>query len=237
MRKVAKATVTVASPSPSRRERHRAETRERIFRAALNLFAERGFLETTVEDITDTADVGKGTFFNYFPTKEHVLATYGAERLATVQFALKKAKSADGPVLPILRDLLTGLAGQSSANPALLRAIYAAHATCAPVRAELEARLHQARAFLSEIFALAQKRGEVRTDLNTASLARSTQIVFQGVALAWAFNPDSSLAETTENVWELFCPGLQAGVEAVSNRTAGSAVSISGRLPRIATKE
>src|SRR6202453_4400898 len=113
-----------------RRERRRVETRERIYRAALRIFAQRGYLETTVEDITDAADVGKGTFFNYFPTKEHVLATYGAERLPAVQLALEKAKSTEGPVLPILRELLTGLAGQTTQSPALLRAIYAAHASC-----------------------------------------------------------------------------------------------------------
>lgn len=199
------------SPSPTRRERHRVATRERIFRAALELFAEHGYLETTVEDITEAADVGKGTFFNYFPTKEHVLATYGGERLATVQVALEQARSSDGAVLPILRELLTGLAGQSSESPALLRAIYAAHASCAPVRAELENRLEQARGFLAQILALAQERGEVRTDLPAASLARSTQLIFQGIALAWAFCPDSSLSKTTESVWELFYPGLRAG--------------------------
>jgi len=210
MRKIA--TRTAAIPRTNRRERHRAETRERIFRAALELFAERGYLETTVEDITEAADVGKGTFFNYFPTKEHVLATYGAERLAAVQAALEKAKSMGGPVLPILRELVTDLAGQSSESPALLRAIYAAHASCAPVRAELEKRLHQARGFLSEILALAQQRGEVRRDLTATCLARSTQLVFQGIALAWAFNPDSPLRKTTGKIWELFYPGITAGV-------------------------
>src|SRR5580658_8514734 len=74
--------------SAGRRERHRAEIRERLFRAALRLFAERGYLQTTVEDITEAADVGKGTFFNYFPTKEHVLATFGAERIAVIEGAL-----------------------------------------------------------------------------------------------------------------------------------------------------
>ena len=55
-------------PRSGRRERRRLETRDRLYRAALELFGERGFLETTVEDITEAADVGKGTFFNYFPT-------------------------------------------------------------------------------------------------------------------------------------------------------------------------
>ena len=70
-----------ALPHAGRRERHRTEIRERLFRSALRLFAERGYLETTVEDITEAADVGKGTFFNYFQTTKHVLATFGAERL------------------------------------------------------------------------------------------------------------------------------------------------------------
>ena len=65
---------TPPSALSNRRERHRSEIRERIFSSALRLFAEHGYLQTTVEDITEAADVGKGTFFNYFPTKEHVLA-------------------------------------------------------------------------------------------------------------------------------------------------------------------
>jgi AcrR family transcriptional regulator len=211
-----------SSSALTRRERHRVATRERIFRAALELFAEHGYLETTVEDITEAADVGKGTFFNYFPTKEHVLATYGGERLATVQSALEKARSTDGEVLPILRELLTGLAGQTSESPALLRAIYAAHASCAPVRAELEIRLEQARGFLAQILALAQERGELRTDLSAASLARSTQLIFQGIALAWAFNPDSSLAKTTASIWQLFYPGLRTGSASESDGAPGA---------------
>jgi len=60
-------------PSHGRRERRSAETRERLFRASLDLFARKGFTETKVEDITEAADVGKGTFFNYFPSKDHIL--------------------------------------------------------------------------------------------------------------------------------------------------------------------
>src|SRR6201997_5697381 len=84
-------TLENAAALSDRRKRRSNETRERLFRAALQLFAEKGFAETTVEDITEAADVGKGTFFNYFPTKEHVLAAYGGERIAAVERALQKA--------------------------------------------------------------------------------------------------------------------------------------------------
>jgi len=197
-----------SSARGGRRERRRTETRERIFRAALDLFAERGFMETTVEDITEAADVGKGTFFNYFPTKEHVLATYGAERLATVEHALQEAKKGERPVMDVLRDLATGIAGQAAESPALVRAIYAAHASCTAVRDELQTRMHTARRLLGQIFRLAQERGEVRRDVSPMVLARLVQTVFHGVMGSWALNPAGTLRGTAEEIWGLLSPGL-----------------------------
>src|SRR5487761_1543907 len=75
-----------------RRERRRAEIHDKLFRAALRLFAERGFSATTVEDITEAADVGKGTFFNYFPTKEHLLTAFSEIRMAIIRAALADAR-------------------------------------------------------------------------------------------------------------------------------------------------
>ena len=189
-----------------RRERRRAEIRDRLYRAALDLFAERGYLETTVEDITEAADVGKGTFFNYFPTKEHVLATFGGQRIAAVEHALESAQN--GSPLKALRELARDLAGSTAHSPALLRTIYAAHASCEPVRAELLKRLQVGRQLMAEIFTIAQQRGEVRRDMPAADLARLTQIVVFGSSLAWAMKPDSSGVKTMEEVWDLFCSSL-----------------------------
>lgn len=192
----------------NRRERRSAEIRERLFRAALQLFAERGYLNTTVEDITEAADVGKGTFFNYFPTKEHVLATYGEERLAAIELALQNARNADGRVLPIVQELITGLCGQSSQSPELLRSIFAAHYSSAPVRGALQKRLQRGRRLFGEMFALAQKSGEIRRDLSAADLGRLTHIIFMGLALAWSLNPDTALQKTADEIWELLAPNL-----------------------------
>jgi AcrR family transcriptional regulator len=197
-----------AKPRVDRRERHRVETRERIFRAALRLFAERGYLETTVEDITEAADVGKGTFFNYFPTKEHVLERYGEERVEAVAGALEKARTGNEPVLAVLKDLATDLAGQSSESPELLRSVFSANFACGPVRAQLLNRIHRARHLLSEIIVFGQERGEIRRDLAAPELARLIRLIFMGVTMAWAVNPELSLRKTAEQVWELLCPSF-----------------------------
>src|SRR6516165_12353590 len=110
-------------PSPDRRERRRLETRERLYRAALELFGERGFLETTVEDITEAADVGKGTFFNYFPTKEHVLTAFGEMQLAKLQALIGEAKTSDQPVIEMLRTLVLRMTEEPVRNPAIIRAL------------------------------------------------------------------------------------------------------------------
>src|ERR1700685_1655965 len=195
-----------------RRERRRVETRERIYRAALQIFAERGYLETTVEDITEAADVGKGTYFNYFPTKEHVLATYGEQRVAAIERALNKARSTNHSVSAVLKELATDLAGQSSQSPDLLRSIFAAHLSCAPVRAELQTRLQGGGRLLAEIFIVGQERGEIRRDRSAADLARLTHLILMGVTIAWALNPDSLLRKSAEDVWELFFPSLSVDV-------------------------
>ncbi|MBD0689562.1 TetR family transcriptional regulator [Streptomyces sp. CBMA123] len=55
------------------RERKKIQTGIRIFRAAIGLFAERGFDQVSVAQIAAAADVSKMTVFNYFPTKEDLV--------------------------------------------------------------------------------------------------------------------------------------------------------------------
>jgi len=77
---------SVASTSPSttppqragadssgRHERRKARTRAALLDAARTLFALKGFEHTAVSDITEAADVGVGSFYNHFESKEDVL--------------------------------------------------------------------------------------------------------------------------------------------------------------------
>jgi len=59
--------------SPSLVERKQQAARERIVRAAAELFAERGFDGVSVSDIAERAEVGRTTFFRHFGDKQEVV--------------------------------------------------------------------------------------------------------------------------------------------------------------------
>ena len=61
----------------------RAATRERILQASRQLFAQNGFEAATTRDIAEKAEIGVGTLFNYFRTKEAIVATLAAEAVTS----------------------------------------------------------------------------------------------------------------------------------------------------------
>jgi len=109
-----------------RRERKAAETRVKLFRSALQLFAERGFQNVTVEDITEAADVGKGTFFNYFKSKDHVLSVMAEIQLGKVREALDVAEAGKRPIRLVLHDLFIRVMEEPGRSPELARAVLTA---------------------------------------------------------------------------------------------------------------
>src|SRR5260370_4017448 len=120
-----------------RRQPRLAEIRERLFRAALNMFAQNGLAETPVEDITNAADVGKGTFFNYFPSKDHILLAFGEMQLGKLEAAIEAARHTHEPMPEFLRSLGVRMTQEPTRNPALIRALLQAYLSTTPVRAAM----------------------------------------------------------------------------------------------------
>jgi len=100
-----------------RRARKKLETHNRIFRAAADLFTERGYSAVTTQLIADQADVGTGTLFRYASSKAELLMMVMNEqmRLDTSQ-GIAAALAGGSPIEAILA-LLAPQIGASLASP------------------------------------------------------------------------------------------------------------------------
>ena len=83
------------------RELHAARTRDAIVSAALELFEQRGFQATTVDEIAARADIAPRTFFRYFPTKEAVLFARAAEDRERLAAALGARPADEHPFVSL----------------------------------------------------------------------------------------------------------------------------------------
>jgi len=190
-----------------RRERRRIETREKLYRTAMELFAEHGFFRTTTEDITNAADVGQGTFFNYFPTKSHVLVALfekQREKLATAEHA---AETGNAPIREIFARFIHAIVEELARSQALARSLLAAFVTEDKVRVIASETLAQGRRHLARICEIGQQRGEIRRDRKAADLALAFQRSVLGTLLIWAMQSSGDLhawlAKALEDFWVL----------------------------------
>jgi len=201
-------TAPTEQSAPDRRQRRSAEIRERLFRAALKLFAQKGFLETTVEDITEAADVGKGTFFNYFPSKDHILLAFGEMQLSKLEAAIEMARQTNEPMPEFLRSLGVCMTQEPTRNPAIIRALLQAYLSTTPVREammDLQRRVH---ALHTQMIQLGQDRGEIRGDLPAAEIAHVFRQTIFGTLLIWSLYGDATLHSRIETAFNLLWTGL-----------------------------
>jgi AcrR family transcriptional regulator len=187
-----------------RRERRAAETRLRLFRCALQLFAERGFPNVTVEDITEAADVGKGTFFNYFESKDHVLGVMPEIQLRKVQEALDQAQTGRRSIQSVLRQLFQRLAEEPGRSPELARALVSSFLASEFIRQHLDRSLSQGRQMAAQIVELGQRRGEIDPKLKQENVALLLQQAVMGTVLIWSLRGGAKLQSAIEANFQHF---------------------------------
>jgi AcrR family transcriptional regulator len=194
--------------APDRRQRRSADIRERLFQAALQLFAEKGFAESTVEDITNAADVGKGTFFNYFPSKDHILLAFGEMQLGKLQEAVNTARSKNEPMPEFLRGLGVRMTQEPERNPAIIRALLQGYLSTTRVREAMMDMQERVLALHTQMIQLGQDRGEIRSDLPAAELAQVFRQTIFGTLLIWSLYGDASLHSRIETAFDVLWSGL-----------------------------
>jgi AcrR family transcriptional regulator len=187
-----------------RRQRRAAETRLRLFRCALQLFAQRGFPNVTVEEITEAADVGKGTFFNYFESKDHVLGVMAEIQLGKVREAVARAGHGSQTIQSVLHQLFLRAAEEPRRSPDLARALISCFLVSEGVRELIERNMQEGRKLIAKVVAAGQKRGEIDPRLKKEKVAIQVQQAFMGTVLFWSLHQAPELETWIENSFQHF---------------------------------
>jgi AcrR family transcriptional regulator len=187
-----------------RRQRRSAETRLRLFRCALQLFAERGFPSVTVEEITEAADVGKGTFFNYFESKDHVLCVMAEIQLEKVREAISAAIQGKRTIRSVLHRLVLSLAEEPGRSPSLARAFISSFLASESVRTVIELNMQEGRRVIAQVVATGQERGEINPQLKKEKVAIQLLQTCMGTVLVWSLDGTTALKTRIENSFQHF---------------------------------
>jgi AcrR family transcriptional regulator len=190
---------------PDRRARRRQEGRDRVYRAAVELFVERGFDATTMEDIADRADVARATVFNYFQRKTAFLDQWSALRRHKALAAVRRRHLDEHALPEILARYMIELARLSARTRAETVALMGAaiHTT------NVLGNPHLARE-MADFIARAQAAGEVRSDIEADMAGTVVATGYFSILSQWIsaepmpFDLESRLLQMVD----LICSGL-----------------------------
>lgn len=157
------------------RESNAQRNREWILDAAMALFQERGYNDTTLEQVAERAEVSISTLYRYFPTKDLLL-------LAPVAFNGQMAvELASRPVDESLEEALghavLALLAATAADPQRLQLIGQFISTSEPLRARMREQFVRERIALQE--AVATRLGRPEDDIYCSMVARSALSVIE----------------------------------------------------------
>lgn len=188
-------------PAEGLRERKRRQTRERISQAAITLFLKHGFEATTIDQIAEAAEVSKRGFFDYFPTKEDVVAAWQDE-FADTLLAAVAARPAKEPMAKaveeaMLATIVAAVTPQSLAIGKLIKTTPALSARDQLKYAKLEQKLVEALT--------ARSKGKA-DDLRIRLLAMSTIGALRVAGQTWNLDqligkPPAQLRKIAKTLW------------------------------------
>ncbi|WP_178371795.1 TetR family transcriptional regulator [Desulfitobacterium chlororespirans] len=180
----------------SRRERKKEETKQSILTTAIHFFQTQGYDATTMEQIAEAVDLSKVTLYNYFPSKELIVAEFfqsmSHQFVDQVLDMLAKLSTTRSKIYEYFR-------GQFEWNRQYreLLQVYFVHQFQSMLHPEAYQNSGMDQV-LAQIIGYGQEAGEIRRDLPTEYLAKHLEIMYVMEFMVWilegdSWNPDQHL--------------------------------------------
>jgi AcrR family transcriptional regulator len=194
-------------PVPGLRERKDAEVKRAFFESAMELFREKGFDATSVDEIASKVGYSRATFFNHFGNKKGIFRYYGQILSQSVEVLLTRADATLSP-LERVREILFSMAREADARREDLKIVFLhSHSDPDYLTGPTSARRRIAEA-VTGLFEEAKSEGQIRSDMPAEALAFHSLSLYNGaiMALVWDL---AGAEESMESAWQFLQSGVQ----------------------------
>ncbi|WP_219640420.1 TetR/AcrR family transcriptional regulator [Cohnella sp. CFH 77786] len=189
-----------------KREEKKAQTRQRIAESAVELFELQGYEATTVQQIADRAEVAKGTFFNYYNSKEDLMLDLQSKMIMK---EIESIAGKPGPVIPRLQVMLHEFARNYPMNRPVTRAVLQSVYGSEKLRDFHCECCEEFIAALTPTLEIAQQKGEIRSDIPAKTISQLAVQTYFGVLMSWAIEQgEPELADQMALTFEVFIRGM-----------------------------
>lgn len=174
-----------------KRKDQKEYTKQLIFKSAVELFKKQGFQNTTVQQITDHAGVAKGTFFNYFHSKESVLQLVGQSQLKLLHAFYKEVIDSSESIEENLYKLFKFMAIKNEEyGPILLLSIFHISTVVKDFHISETRLASEFRSILISLIEEGKKRGEFSEHTNASRIAKMIVNSFFGTLFYWVHHSE-----------------------------------------------
>jgi len=192
----------------SLRERKKQQNRTRILEVARDLFQSQGFDATSVEQIAEGAEVSRGTFFNYFPTKETLLGAIADEELTWLQHRVDTDLVSVPSAVSKIRRTMRIFVDDTLPFLQVARYVF------------LDALQHPANEeatniwlgeILRKLVVEAQSSGEIRADLDPVEISHAITGAYMAALFSWIAAtrpPTPDTLPMVENIVDMLFEGI-----------------------------
>jgi AcrR family transcriptional regulator len=193
----------------SLREKKNLAVKQALFDAAMELFRDKGFDNTSVDEIAERAGFSRATYFNHFGTKQGVLRFYGQRLQQQLESSFEESDPTVAP-LDRIRDLLFAMAREADAHAADLRLVYLHSQHDIEYLAQPTAARVRVFEMVQQLVTEAQDKRQVRSDLSAKELAYHILAVYESAVLA-SIAGYSKVVPVLESGWSFILDGVYGG--------------------------
>jgi AcrR family transcriptional regulator len=196
----------------SRRDRKKSDVRAKIIDIAIDSFSKYGIARVTVDEIAEAADIGKGTIYNYFDTKEAVVVAFMVDLERKVQGRIPKITKSRDSLASILTEYIQFQFRLKKRYHQFVRVfltqMFSNTEHFIPYMVEMQKVIDPP---LESLFLELKRRKEIRANIDISKLIGAFKTMHVGLTCVWAVEgpPFKITEQILKFQMEVFSKGLE----------------------------